>query len=430
MANDLEQLVLTISADTRQMQRALQRLTGDTKAAADSVDAAFSRATPKIDNVAKSLNKTRFETANLAAQFQDVAVQLQGGQSPFTIALQQGTQISQVIGQRGAAGAVGLLGAAFGSLLNPVSIATIAIIALGGSAVQYITKALGGVDDLDEKLKQHGELIKSLKDAYGEAGRGVDTAVHESIAVLQTFTKISTESMKRDFANLAMSTAASFSEVVAVTDSVGGSTVIERTAEKYKAFKAAIDDFRESVRTGNPDMLALRRGIAEIAETTSDVKVRKLAAELREATASMASFQLKIEEGDKAIRNFDPAVIAATESAERFEKAMKVLESTVSPKLDDRQRIIENYNKALLKAGGTEGRLRAARAKDAQLGILADNERKEAAEKAGKEAESAVKRFDSALASVAKQTAQVRAGTPALAVGAGAMVRMLQESAA
>jgi phage-related minor tail protein len=98
---DLEQLVLSISADTRQMQRALARLVDDTKKAADGVDAAFGGAAPKIDNVAKSLGKTRADTANLAAQFQDIAVQLQGGQSPFTIALQQGTQIKSGVGPAG-----------------------------------------------------------------------------------------------------------------------------------------------------------------------------------------------------------------------------------------------------------------------------------------------------------------------------------------
>src|SRR6478609_6062055 len=102
------------------MQKALAKLTGDIKKTSDDVDAAF----------AKSLNKTSFETANLAAQFQDIAVQLQGGQSPFTVALQQGTQISQVLGRSGATWAVLLLGSAFQSLLSPTPLATIAVIAL------------------------------------------------------------------------------------------------------------------------------------------------------------------------------------------------------------------------------------------------------------------------------------------------------------
>jgi phage-related minor tail protein len=120
---DQEQLVVSISADTRAMQRQLDKLVSQIGGVDNSLGDAFTKAPPKIENVSKALGKTRFETANLAAQFQDIAVQLQGGASPFTVALQQGTQISQVLGQRGASGAVGLLGAAFTSLLSPVSLA-------------------------------------------------------------------------------------------------------------------------------------------------------------------------------------------------------------------------------------------------------------------------------------------------------------------
>ena len=62
----------------------------------------------------------RWQRSDLTSQFQDIAVQLQGGASPFTIALQQGTQINQVFGRAGAGGVVSLLGTAFASLLTPV----------------------------------------------------------------------------------------------------------------------------------------------------------------------------------------------------------------------------------------------------------------------------------------------------------------------
>ncbi|WP_458760550.1 phage tail length tape measure family protein [Afipia sp. TerB] len=428
MAQDLEQLVLTISADTRQMQRALKRLTGDTKAAADSVDAAFSRATPKIDNVAKSLGKTRFETANLAAQFQDIAVQLQGGASPFTVALQQGTQISQVIGQRGAAGAVGLLTAAFGSLLNPVSLATIAVIALGGAAVKYVSEAIGGVDDLDGKLKTHAELIKGLKDAYGEAGKGVDTSVKESIAVLQTLLGLSTDALQKQFQNLSLSINNSLTSVTAVTDSIGGSIVIEETSGKFDKFKAAIDEFRASVNAGKPDVIAFRAALSDLIKSDASEDIKKQARALYEMTDGAAKAQLAIEGTSKSLRGFSAEALAAAEQGEAFAKAMKALGDTVSPKLDDRQKILENYNKALLSAGSTEERLAAARVKDAQLAILADNDRKKAAEDAAKSAESAQKRFDSALVSSAKNAATVAAGAEALGLGAGAMARLQTEA--
>lgn len=409
------------------MQRQLDKLVGQIGGVDDSLGNAFKKAPADIDKVSKSLNKTRFETANVAAQFQDIAVQLQGGASPWTVALQQGTQLTQQLGQHGVAGAVGLLGAAFTSLLNPVSLATIGIIALGGTAVQYATKAAGGVDDLDDRLKANADLVKSLKDAYGELGKGVDTAVHESAAVLQAFTQLSTETMKRDFANLAMSVAASMSDVVAVTDSVGGSTVIEEASGKYKAFKSVIDDFRASVKEGRPDVLAFHKGLTEIAETTTDEKVRKIASELKNATDAAAKFQISIEENEKALRSFDPAVLAVSESAEKFVKAMKKLNDSVQPDLTPREKIMRDYTEALVAAGGTEERLAAARSRDAKLAILADNERKKAAEENAKSAESNAKRFESSLASISKRTAEVGAATAALGMGAMALNNMIEE---
>lgn len=415
---DLEQLVLTISADTRQMQRALAKLTGDVKSAGDNLDKAFKA--PKVDDVAKSLNKTRFETANLAAQFQDIAVQLQGGSSPFTIALQQGTQISQVLGQRGAGGVVSLLGSAFTSLLSPVSLATIGIIAFGGAAIQYGAKAIGAVSDLDDKLKAHAELIKSLKDAYGEAGKGVDTAVKEAAAVLKTLLGFKTDDIKKEFQSLSVSISKSLSDFKIT----GLGPAIEENSRKFAAFNDVITTFKQTIKDGAPDVLAFRRGVQQIADTTADQKTRDLAKELLEMTAKAAGAQLAVEGTAKALRGFSAEALAAAEQGEAFAKALKSLGSTVSPNLSDREKIMKNYGAALDKAGSTEERLAAARARDDQLAVLSSNERKKAAEDAAKSAESAQKRFESAINSTTKRNAGLDGQIAGIGKGVGELTRL------
>lgn len=426
MAEDLEQLVLTISADTRQMQRALARLVGDTQQAAGDVDRAFGTAPPKIDNVAKSLNKTRFETANLAAQFQDIAVQLQGGQSPFTVALQQGTQIAQVLGRQGAGGTVALLSTAFQSLLSPVSLATIGIIALGGGIIQYGAKAIGAVDDLDDKLKAHDALIRSLKDAYGEAGKGIDGSFHEVVAVLRTLLGFSTEDLKKQMQGLSNSVAANLTTFVQLGDAVGQFT--EETPKKFSAFGGAIDAFKTSVKSGTPDVLAFRRAIQEIADNTADEKTKKLAKELFDLTEPLTTIQTKVEGTTKALRNLDPAMQAIIDQGEKFAKAMESLSKTVTPDLSDREKIMKNYNDALEKAGSTEERLAASRAKNDQLAVLSANERKKASEEEARDAESAQKRFDTMLNSAAKHSAQITGQAAAMGQGANALARLETEA--
>ena len=109
----------TLSAD-----RAAKQLGRGQQTAASG----FKTSAAAAQNVAVASSGAAFQTANLAAQFNDIGVTLAAGQSPFTIALQQGTQISQVLNSMG--GGVGVLrslGSAFASMVNPVSLATIGI---------------------------------------------------------------------------------------------------------------------------------------------------------------------------------------------------------------------------------------------------------------------------------------------------------------
>lgn len=110
-----------------------------------------------------------FQTSNIAAQFQDIAVTTAMGMSPLQIALQQGTQLSAVLGPMGASGAVKGLAAAFASVLNPVSLLTIGVIAAGAAAVQYFTDAGEEAASLDDILNRHEKNIQKLGPAYEAA---------------------------------------------------------------------------------------------------------------------------------------------------------------------------------------------------------------------------------------------------------------------
>lgn len=404
------------------MQRQLDKLVKQVGGVDNSLDNAFKGKTANIDNVAKSLNKTKFETANLAAQFQDIAVQLQGGASPFTVALQQGTQINQVLGQHGATGVVSLLGSAFSSLLTPVSLATIGIIALGGYAVQYGARAIGAVDDLDDKLKKHSELIKSLKDAYGEAGKGVDVAVKDSITVLKTLLGLSTADLQKQFRSLANSAATAMTDFTQLGDAAGQS--IEVSAKRFAAFKGPIDDFRASVAAGTPDVKSFRIAVSQISETSADEKTKKLAGELLNVTDAANKAGMAVESTAKSTRLLSAEMQAASDQGEAFAKAMKALSGTVTPDLSDREKIIKNYNDALKEAGGTEERLAAARVRDDQLAVLSANERKKAAEESARDAESAANRFDLALNASSKRNAQMLGQAAAISSGIGEITRL------
>ncbi|MBB3234444.1 phage tail length tape measure family protein [Phyllobacterium endophyticum] len=79
--------------------------------------------------------------ANLAAQFQDIGVSAAMSMNPLQIALQQGTQIGAVLGPMGAAGALKSLGSAFLSIISPVSLATIGLVAAVAAGLQLVNWA-------------------------------------------------------------------------------------------------------------------------------------------------------------------------------------------------------------------------------------------------------------------------------------------------
>ncbi|OJF97569.1 phage tail length tape measure family protein [Pararhizobium antarcticum] len=106
--------------------------------AADRAAAANKRLAQTAVGIGKANGAAAANTANLAAQFQDIGVTAAMGMSPLQIALQQGTQISAVLGPMGAAGALKSLGTSFMSVISPVSLAVIAIIAIVAAGLQMV----------------------------------------------------------------------------------------------------------------------------------------------------------------------------------------------------------------------------------------------------------------------------------------------------
>ncbi|MGO6902636.1 tail length tape measure protein, partial [Rhizobium ruizarguesonis] len=95
-------------------------------------------------------------------------VSLQGGSKPLTVALQQVTQLSSVLATMGSGKQIiAGLGAAFASLVSPVSLVTIGLIAAGGAAYQYFTSVEDGGENSEKSLKKEAELIQSVADKWG-----------------------------------------------------------------------------------------------------------------------------------------------------------------------------------------------------------------------------------------------------------------------
>lgn len=119
-----------LSAGMNGAEAGLERVAGAARQAQQSLRLASAAANDNIKAASK------FNTANIAAQFQDIAVSAQMGMGAFQIGLQQGTQLAAVISMmesplRG-------LGAAFMSVVSPVSLLTIGLVSLSAAGLQMV----------------------------------------------------------------------------------------------------------------------------------------------------------------------------------------------------------------------------------------------------------------------------------------------------
>ncbi|MGC9368713.1 MAG: phage tail length tape measure family protein [Paracoccaceae bacterium] len=109
---------------------------------------------------------------NLTAQFNDIGLMLAAGQNPLQLAIQQGTQITQVIGPMGAAGAARALGAGLMSMLSPINLITIGSIAAGAAFTQWLVSGKDNMEDLtsmaDDFADSVDAYLQRLKESRGD----------------------------------------------------------------------------------------------------------------------------------------------------------------------------------------------------------------------------------------------------------------------
>ena len=225
-----------------------------------------------------------FETANIAAQFQDIAVTTAMGISPVQIALQQGTQLAAVIGtmERPVAG----LAAAFSSIISPVSLVTIGVIAASAATFQYFTSAKSGAEELEDLLEKEQEAIGRVRDLWGEAATERSRYGRESTGSATFGLDNSIFAMEKRLREANASSEISSAITSAVGRNRDATGLTSRQFRETSLFKALQLDFQalqDATISGRPDVLSLIRNIEEIGQKSSNTGLRTMAREAVEA---------------------------------------------------------------------------------------------------------------------------------------------------
>lgn len=168
-------------------------------AAIDRQGSAYQRQVAGINASNAALKGNSFQVANLGFQLNDVFTQLSAGTNAWTVAVQQGPQITQAFGRTGAAGAMAMLGEAFASVVNPLSLITLGVIAFGGTAIQMLGQVIPKTESATDALDRHAKELRTIVAGYKDAG----TAVEDYVQAAQTLPRqIVQQGIAQQFAQL------------------------------------------------------------------------------------------------------------------------------------------------------------------------------------------------------------------------------------
>lgn len=353
-----------ISSD--EMTAAIQR---ERKATLDSIAAIKGRNTALAQKPVKD-HVNQFNTANLAAQFQDIAVTTAMGMSPLQIALQQGTQISAVLGPMGAAGAVKSLGAAFLSVISPVSLATIALVAGTAAAIQYVTSLKSDLPSIEDALKSHADLIQKIEGRWPGATEGMKRYAQENAAVMEATARQNSKVLSR----AAKEASEAFSTQVGLSTSITGGAPTNLVAARFKPFEDAINRLRAGAKAGKPDFDAFYKTINDIVETDPS-KLQDMGDKTIFLAKAMEDADQKANGAKASIGLIGAAAAAQIEQISQFTAAMRELAGISLPKLDDRELAKYQYGIAANRALAREDKDDAYRSYQAAIARIEDQER-------------------------------------------------------
>jgi len=250
---------------------------------------------PAVRTAAKGTALAAHEVSNLSFQMNDMAMMLASGQSPFTLMMQQGTQVAQIMGKRGLGEIFPALAQGLVSLVTPTTL-FLAGITAAGYAAYYLFRSLSPeVEKLDGILARHEANIRRLGPAYDDARARAEGYASASAATINLVNEGELEKAKR-----------------LLIEQVDGiiSDTRERLrygfrgffpAEEFKPFEKLIQSLRESARDGTPEIRAFSDAVTALAKADPNLKpaaieIQNLAKDALETASRLPEVGKQVDE--------------------------------------------------------------------------------------------------------------------------------------
>ncbi len=294
--------------------------TGATKAANDSTAAvnrlgaaiksvpavspaakAFDTLPPKADQATKAVKLTAQQLGQMQFQLQDIAVGLASGQSPFTVMMQQGSQMAQSFASgTGVKGALMAVGQGIKSFLtNPLNLAVVGFGLAATAATSFFSYIMSSGPDTNKLLEDQEKLIKRIGEAYdGAAGKvkafGIETQntlLFAANALLGLQKAALAEQMKT-FALGGTGMRATANP----TPGIGGIGRSSLIAAGSPELLRMVDEFQAAVRRGDGDLKSFVDTINALGNASDDPKLIALITRITEAAGVPRVTEQKFKE--------------------------------------------------------------------------------------------------------------------------------------
>lgn len=139
---------------------------------------------PEAAEGAKNIGLASHEMTNLTYQMNDIVMMLASGQSPFMMMMQQGSQITQIMGKRGLGEILPALAGALTNLISPTTLLLAGVTAGGYAAYAAYRMVVPEVEELSTIMERHRDLLDSIKEGWRESGIEARNYSRESHTIL------------------------------------------------------------------------------------------------------------------------------------------------------------------------------------------------------------------------------------------------------
>jgi muramidase (phage lysozyme) len=274
------------------------------------------------------------QLANMQFQLQDIGVSLAGGQSPFTVMAQQGSQIVGIFkqGTSVATAFKAVVGGLAAAVTNPLNLSVIAI-GIAATGIQALFSGIkSGVNDTEKDLESHADLIKKIGDNYDTAtGRAKNYAAY-TVEMLAYLAKRDTDALRVDLE-------ASIQGAIA-TGSFGIGPSADRGSSMFglkdagPELQGIVQGFLNSVRAGKPDVQSFGQEVLKVAQNAEkNSALRVMADQIYASIEPALQLRGKLEQAEDAAKGLtgdthllNNALGQGSEKVQKFASAIKAID--------------------------------------------------------------------------------------------------------